>query len=437
MDNVVIILAAGLGTRMKSTLPKVMHPLAGIPMLNHLLTACEPIFSRIVVVTGPDMPEVASAAAPHTVIVQHDRGGTADAAKAAQATFGSGAVTIIYGDNPLLTSGSLVELTERLGAEGVRMSLLGTRPTNPGTFGRVLGDSGFATRIVEYADASDDERQTSLCNAGGFTASSTDLWRWLQQVDSNNSKNEFYLTDIVKIAYAEGARIAVVEAPWDECRGVNSRAELAVAEAVIQTRLRNAALAAGVTMTAPETVFLTTDTQIAQDVTIEPHVVIGRGVTIASGAVIRAFSHIEGCTIGEDAVIGPYARVRPGSVIDKAAHVGNFVELKATHLGAGAKANHLSYLGDATIGSRTNIGAGTITCNYDGHAKHRTTIGSDVFVGSDVALVAPVTIGNGALIAAGSVVTHHVEADALAIGRARQIDKPGRAARYKILKDKA
>ncbi|SIR03894.1 MULTISPECIES: bifunctional UDP-N-acetylglucosamine diphosphorylase/glucosamine-1-phosphate N-acetyltransferase GlmU [Acidiphilium] len=437
MDTVVIILAAGLGTRMKSALPKVLHPLAGTPMLNHLISACKPVFDRIVVVTGPDMPNVAASAAPHQVVVQHERHGTADAAMAAAALFGTGIVTIIYGDNPLLTSDTLAQLGRQLSAGTIGMSLLATRPTDPGTFGRIVGAAGFATRIVEYADASEQERTIDLCNAGGFTAHADDMLRWLKQIGNRNSKGEYYLTDIVKVANADARPVAVVEAPWDECRGVNSRAELAVAEAVIQARLRRAALDAGVTLIAPETVFLSADTMIAPDVTIEPHVVCGRGVSIASGAVIRAFSHLEGCTIGTGAIIGPYARIRPGSVVDEAAHVGNFVELKATHLGAGAKANHLTYLGDTTIGARSNIGAGTITCNYDGQSKHRTTVGSNVFVGSNVALVAPISVGDGAVIGAGSVITSEVEAGALAIGRARQINKPGGAARYKRAKDKS
>ncbi len=437
MEKVVVILAAGLGTRMKSTLPKVLHPLAARPMLSHLIAACEPVFDRIVVVSGPDMSEVAKAAHPHSIVVQHERCGTAAAAKAAEDMFGSGSTTVIYGDNPLLTSSSLTTLCERLSDERIGMALLGTRPPDPGKFGRIIGDADFATRIVEYADASDDERSITLCNAGGFTARADDMRRWLHRIDNANTKGEFYLTDLVHIAHAEAVRIAVVEAPWDECRGINSKAELAHAESIVQTRLRTDALDAGVTMTAPETVVLAYDTVFSSDVTIEPYVVFGRGVTVGSGSVVRSFSHIEGCIIRSNAVIGPYARIRPGSVIGDAAHVGNFVELKATDLGAGAKANHLSYLGDARIGGGTNIGAGTITCNYDGIAKHRTIIGSDVFIGSDVALVAPVTIGDGALIAAGSVITQDVEADALGIARARQTNKIGRASRYRVSKDKA
>ncbi|MCF3946737.1 bifunctional UDP-N-acetylglucosamine diphosphorylase/glucosamine-1-phosphate N-acetyltransferase GlmU [Acidiphilium iwatense] len=436
MQHVAVILAAGLGTRMKSKLPKVLHRIAGVPMLSHLVRAAEPKFDRIVVVTGPDMKTVAEAAAPHEVIVQHERRGTADAARAAAGRFGDGVVTIIYGDNALVTGATLGRLRARLADGDAAMALLGTRPPEPGAYGRIVGDPGFATRIVEYAEATEAERAIPLCNVGGFSARADNLRRWLGKIGDANAKGEFYLTDLVAVAHAEGARVAVIEAPWDECRGVNSRAELAAAEATMQARLRATALAAGVTMTAPETVFCSADTAFAPDVVVEPHVVFGPGVLIEEGATIRAFSHLEGCTIGPGAIIGPYARIRPGSIVGDGAHVGNFVELKAARLGAGVKANHLTYLGDTEIGARSNIGAGTITCNYDGYAKHRTTIGADVFVGSDVALVAPVSVGDGAIIGAGSVITENVEADALAIARGRQVTKSGRAATIRLTKGK-
>ncbi|HQT74799.1 MAG TPA: bifunctional UDP-N-acetylglucosamine diphosphorylase/glucosamine-1-phosphate N-acetyltransferase GlmU, partial [Acidiphilium sp.] len=342
----------------------------------------------------------------------------------------------VYGDNPLVTGATLQRLGARLGAGDAALVLLGTRPPEPGAFGRIIGPDGFAERIVEFADATEAERAIGLCNVGGFSADAADMRRWLGRIGNDNAKGEYYLTDLVAVARAEGAAVAVVEAPWDECRGVNSRAELAAAEAAMQSRLRAAALAAGVTMTAPETVFLAADTALAADVTIEPHVVFGPGVTVGPDVTIRAFSHLEGCTIASGAVIGPYARLRPGSEIGAGAHVGNFVELKAARLGAGAKANHLTYLGDAEIGPRTNIGAGTITCNYDGFAKHRTTIGADAFIGSDVALVAPVTVGDRAIIAAGSVITDPVAADSLALARSRQVEKPGRAAELRMTKGK-
>ncbi|WP_287982003.1 bifunctional UDP-N-acetylglucosamine diphosphorylase/glucosamine-1-phosphate N-acetyltransferase GlmU [Acidiphilium sp.] len=436
MHNTAVILAAGLGTRMKSSRPKVLHHIAGRPMLAHLLAACKTAFAATVVVTGPDMDEVARAAAPHPTVIQRERLGTAHAALAAADHFGAGAVTLVYGDNPLVTGPTLQRLGARLGAGDAALVLLGTRPPEPGAFGRIIGPAGFAERIVEFADATEAERAIGLCNVGGFSAAAADMRRWLGSIGNDNAKGEYYLTDLVAVARAEGASVAVVEAPWDECRGVNSRAELAAAEAAMQSRLRAAALAAGVTMTAPETVFLAADTALAADVTIEPHVVFGPGVTVGPDVTIRAFSHLEGCAISAGAIIGPYARLRPGSDIGAGAHVGNFVELKAARLGAGAKANHLTYLGDAEIGPRANIGAGTITCNYDGFAKHRTTIGADAFIGSDVALVAPVSVGDRAIIAAGSVITDPVAADALALARGRQVEKPGRAAELRMTKGK-
>lgn len=436
MHKTAVILAAGLGTRMKSSRPKVLHRIAGVPMLAHLLSACKPAFDGVVVVTGPGMDDVATAAAPHPTVIQQNRLGTAHAALAAAPHFGDGIVTIVYGDNPLITTPTLERLGARLADGDAGLVLLGTRPPEPGAFGRIIGPEGLADRIVEFADATAAERAVRLCNAGGFSARAEDMRRWLDRIGNNNSKGEYYLTDLVALARAEGARVAVVEAPWDECRGVNSRAELAAAEAALQARLRDAALANGVTMIAPETVFLAADTQLAPDVIIEPNVIIGPGVSIGPGASIRAFSHLEGCEIGAGAIIGPFARVRPGSVVEVAAHVGNFVELKAARLGAGAKANHLAYLGDAEIGPRANIGAGTITCNYDGHAKHRTVIGADAFIGSDVALVAPVSVGARAIIGAGSVITSPVADDALAIARGRQVEKPGRAAEIRKTRGK-
>jgi bifunctional UDP-N-acetylglucosamine pyrophosphorylase/glucosamine-1-phosphate N-acetyltransferase len=299
-------------------------------------------------------------------------------------------------------------------------------PPEPGNYGRLVTQGDYVSRIVEYVDATDAERAISFCNAGGLMAGSVDMQCWLRAVKPMNKKGEFYLTDIVEIARAEGKRVAAIEAPFEECMGINARAELAAAEAVVQKRLRDAAMAEGVAMLAPETVFLSWDTKLASDVSIGPYVVFGPGVSVAAGAEIKAFSHLESCIVREAAIIGPYARLRPGADIGPAAHIGNFVEIKEAKIGAGAKANHLSYIGDAEVGEKTNIGAGTITCNYDGRKKHKTRIGARVFVGSDVALVAPVTIGDDALLAAGSVITEDVEANAMAIGRGRQINKLGR-----------
>ena len=431
MPATAVILAAGLGTRMKSALPKACHPIAGQPMLRHLIDSASAVFERIVVVVGPDMPQLAAIVAPHQVVVQHERLGTAHAALQAAEAFGEGDVAVLYADNPLITPETLHRLRERRGRGDVGLALVAMRPDDPGRYGRVIGEGEFVERVVEWADATLDERAVGLCNAGVICGPAARMAAWLRAVRNDNAKGEYYLTDVVALARAEGARVAAVEAPYEELRGINSRAELAAAEAVVQTRLRAAAMAAGVTMTAPETVFLSTDTRFAPDVTIGPNVVFGLGVTVESGAEIHAFSHLSGCRVGPGAIVGPFARLRPGADVGAGAHVGNFVELKNTVLGDGAKANHLSYLGDAEIGARTNVGAGTITCNYDGFAKHRTSIGAGVFIGSDAVLVAPVRIGDGAFIAAGSVITDSVAPDAMAFGRARQESKPGRAAAFR------
>jgi bifunctional UDP-N-acetylglucosamine pyrophosphorylase/glucosamine-1-phosphate N-acetyltransferase len=426
-----VILAAGLGTRMKSTIPKTLHPLAGRPMLGHLLASCEAVFNRIVVVVGPGMEAVARAAAPHAAVVQREPLGTAHAARQAVAHFGAGEVAILYADNPLIRPETLRRLLERRRQGDAGLALLAMRPDDPAQYGRVIGRDGWVERIVEWTDATEAERAEGLCNAGVLSAAAPDMARWLEGVRADNAKREFYLTDVVALAAAEGRRVAAMEAPFDELRGVNSRAELAAAEAVVQGQLRLAAMEAGVTLTDPASVFLCADTKLAADVTVGPNVVFGPGVVVETGAEIRAFSHLEGCTVGERALVGPFARLRPGAVLESHAHVGNFVEIKAARLGTGAKANHLTYIGDAEVGAGTNIGAGTITCNYDGYAKHRTTIGARVFIGSDTALVAPVSVGDGAIVAAGSVITEDVPEDALAIARGRQVAKPGRAAAFR------
>lgn len=427
MSATAVILAAGLGTRMKSSRPKALHPLAGRPMLAHLMATCTGVFEHIVVVIGPEMEALAKVAAPHEVVVQHERLGTGHAALQAAEAFGAGDVVVLYADNPLIDRPTLDALLARRRQGDVALALLAMRPPDPARYGRVISAGGLVRRIVEWTEADDAERAEGLCNAGLFCAAAADLRRWLRGLCNDNAKGEYYLTDIVAAAVAEGGRVAAVEAPYALCRGINSRAELAAAEAEIQTRLRAAALEAGVTMTAPETVFLAADTAFAPDVTLGPYVVFGPGVRVAGGAEIRAFSHLEGCEIGAGAIIGPYARLRPGTKVEAGAHVGNFVELKAVRLGPGAKANHLTYLGDAEIGAGANIGAGTITCNYDGFNKHRTIIGAGAFIGSDTALVAPVSVGAGAITGAGSVITRDVAADALAIARGLQVEKPGKA----------
>ena len=426
MHATAIILAAGLGTRMKSSLPKTLHRLAGRSMLRHLLASCESVFDRIVVVLGPDMEAVAREAAPHPCVVQHERLGTAHAALQAVQEFGTGQVAVLYADNPLIRPATLRRLLDTAG--GRRLALLAFRPADPGRYGRVICDAnGTVQRIVEHADATEAERAIDLCNAGVLSARAPEMASWLGAVRNDNAKGEYYLTDVVGLARAEGVAVTAVEAPADELGGVNSRAELAQAEAVLQGWLRQAAMDAGVTMIDPSSVFLCADTKLSPDVTIEPNVFFGPGVSVAPNVLIRAFSHLEGASIGAGSIIGPFARLRPGAVLDRDVHIGNFVEVKASSLAAGVKANHLTYLGDASVGAGTNVGAGTITCNYDGVHKHRTTIGSQVFVGSDVALVAPVTIGDGAVIAAGSVITDDVEPNALALARGRQVQKAGRA----------
>ncbi len=427
-----IILAAGQGSRMKSAMPKVMHRIAGRPMINHLIAACVPAFDRVIVVIGPDMPQLAAAVAPHATVIQVERLGTGHAARMAAPLLEgeTGDVAVLYGDNPLVTTATLERLVAaRLGTD---LALLAMRPADPARYGRVVQDAaGAVERIVEWADANEAERAIGLCNAGVVCAAWPDLSRWLAGLKSDNRQSEFYLTDVVGAAHAEGRRAVAVEAPERELRGINTRIELASAEAEVQALLREAAMLGGATLVHPESVTLSHDTRLGQDVVVEPQVVFAPGVTVEDGVAIRAFSHLEQCVVRTGAIIGPYARLRPGTEVGVGAHVGNFVELKAAHLGAGAKANHLTYLGDVTVGAGANIGAGTITCNYDGVNKHRTEIGAGAFIGSDTALVAPVRVGARAVTAAGSVITEDVPDDALAIARGRQANKPGRGAKGK------
>jgi len=427
MTAAAILLAAGHGTRMRSALPKTLHPIAGRPMIRHLLASVEQVFDSAVVVVGPGMPALEKAAAPHPTVEQTERLGTGHAAlQAAPLLEGfAGDIAVLYADNPLITAETMRRLREARADAG--LVLLAMRPADPAKYGRLVTDaSGAVQRIVEFADAAPEERAIGLCNAGVVCAAGPDLFRWLRLVKNANRQGEYYLTDIVALAAAEGVRVAAVEAPEAELRGINSRAELAEAEAEMQRRLRRAAMDNGATLIQPESVVFSHDTRLGQDVTVGPSVVFGPGVEVEDGVEIRAFSHLEGCVVKRGAIIGPFARLRPGAVIGVGAHVGNFVELKAAVLGDGAKANHLSYLGDAEIGAGANIGAGTITCNYDGVHKHRTVIGEGAFIGSDTALVAPVRVGARAITAAGSVITEDVPDDALAIARGIQANKPGR-----------
>jgi bifunctional UDP-N-acetylglucosamine pyrophosphorylase/glucosamine-1-phosphate N-acetyltransferase len=435
MSNAAVILAAGLGTRMRSRLPKALHPIAGRPMLLHLLQAAQEVFDHIVIVVGPDMPQLQAAAAPHPVVVQSDRLGTGHAALQAASVLRDfvGDVAVLYADNPLITASTLRRLVAARQEAG--LALVAMRPVDPGQYGRVVTDAdGNVERVVEWADADAAERGVGLCNAGVICADGARLFGWLGALRNDNAKGEFYLTDTVALARQDGLRVRAVEAPETELRGINSRSELAASEATVQAQLRSAAMQAGATLIQPDSVVFCHDTRLGQDVTIGPNVVFGPGVVVGDDVEIRAFSHLEGCIVRDAAIIGPFARLRPGTVIERGAHVGNFVELKAAVLGEGAKANHLSYLGDAAIGAGANIGAGTITCNYDGVNKHRTEIGPGAFIGSDTALVAPVRVGARALVAAGSVITEDVPDDALGIARGRQVNKPGRGFRGKGVK---
>ncbi|NKC29550.1 bifunctional UDP-N-acetylglucosamine diphosphorylase/glucosamine-1-phosphate N-acetyltransferase GlmU [Falsiroseomonas selenitidurans] len=436
MKTIAVILAAGLGTRMRSRLPKALHPIAGRPMLQHLLAAATGVFDGAIVVAGPDMPELHRAAAPHPVVVQADRLGTGHAALQAAALLEGfeGDVAVLYADNPLITPETLRRLlaARQEPDQPPGLALLAMRPDDPARYGRVLTDAdGDVQEVVEWADASAEQRAIGLCNAGVLCAPAAALLGWLRAIGNDNAKGEYYLTDVVALARRAGQRVVAVEAPEAELRGINSRIELAAAEATAQARLRAAAMEGGATLVQPDSVVFSHDTRLGQDVTVGPSVVFGPGVTVEDGVEIRAFSHLEGCTVRQGAIIGPFARLRPGTVIERGGHVGNFVELKAAVLGEGAKANHLSYLGDATIGAGANIGAGTITCNYDGVNKHRTEIGAGAFIGSDTALVAPVKVGARALVAAGSVITEDVPDDAMAIARGRQANKAGRGFRAK------
>lgn len=426
-----VLLAAGLGTRMKSSRPKALQHLAGGPMLAHLLRNAAEVFDRLVVVIGPEMADVAEIAAPYPVVVQHERLGTAHAALQAADWFGEGDVAVLYADNPLISAQTLNALLEERRKPDVGLALLAMRPADPARYGRVITHAGNVERIVEWSDATPEERAIDLCNAGVLCADATDFRRWLHAVGNDNAKGEFYLTDVVDLAVAEHAQVRAVEAAEDELRGVNSRSELAQAEAALQKRLRQNAMDNGVTLVAPETVFLACDTQLAADVLVEPNVVFGPGVTVHEGAVIRAFSHLEGCEVHSGAIIGPYARLRPQTTVGAHARVGNFVELKSAGLDEGVKVNHLSYIGNAQVGAHSNIGAGTIVCNYDGVFKHATSIGKNTFVGSNSVLIAPVEIGDNALIAAGSAITDNVPPDALAVARARQSTKPERGKLFK------
>jgi bifunctional UDP-N-acetylglucosamine pyrophosphorylase / glucosamine-1-phosphate N-acetyltransferase len=433
-----IVLAAGEGTRMKSDRPKVLHEVAGRSMLGHVLAAvAEAGVEAVAIVIGPGREDVRAEAlklAPGAqVFVQTERRGTAHAVLAARSAIANGYddVIVLFADTPLVTGATISALRLAL-AEGAGVAALGFYAANPFGYGRLLQDGvGQLLAIREEKDASAAERAVKLCNAGLMALAGREALDWLGRIGSNNAKGEYYLTDVIEIARAVGRNAGIVTAEEAEVLGVNDRIQLAEAEAVAQDRLRRAAMAAGVTMIAPETVYLCADTAFGRDVLVEPHVVFGPGVTVADGAVIHAFSHLEGASVGVGATIGPYARLRPGANLAEKAKVGNFVEIKNANVAAGAKVNHLTYIGDADIGAGANIGAGTITCNYDGFFKYRTVIGENAFIGSNSALVAPVTVGAGAYVGSGSVVTKNVAPDALAVARGRQMEKAGWGAAFR------
>ena len=431
-----IVLAAGKGTRMNSDLPKVLHKIAGRPMINHVLSALAPLRpERQVVVVSPGDDAVAEAVAPASIAVQKQARGTGDAARAALDALEGfvGTVLVAFGGDPMFTAETLGKLASaRDVTSPPDVVVLGFQTQNPDRYGRLLQDAdGRLERIVEVSETHGIDRPVRLYNAGIMAVDGAKLPGLLAGLNTDNAKGEYYLTDIVGIARERGGYVTVVEAPEIETLGVDSRADLARAEALMQQRLRASVLEAGVTLVAPETVFLSHDTVIGRDSIVHPNVTFGPGVSIGARVVIKSFCHLEEATVADGAVIGPYARLRPGAEIGIGAHVGNFVEVKASTIGAGAKANHLSYIGDATVGAGANIGAGTITCNYDGFSKFRTEIGAGAFIGSNTALVAPVSIGDGAIIGAGGTVTMSVEADALMVVRGEARLVPGGAARFR------
>jgi len=446
----IIVLAAGKGTRMRSEHPKVMHKLAGQPMLRHVLDSCERLDpARIVVVVGPDMQAVEAAARPHGVALQAEQRGTGHAVGAAKAALGDARyddVLVVYGDTALITAETLQHLIDERRRSGAAVAVLGIPIVTANAYGRFVRDeAGNLLEIVEVAEANPEQLAITLCNCGVMAVDGAILFDLIARLSADNAKGEYYLTDLVALARADGRIARAVEVLVEDLAGLDPRPLLGIdsrglqagAEAILQRRLRLSAMAEGVTLTDPASVFLCADTALGRDVVIGPNVVFGPGVTVEDGVEIKPFCHIEGALIRSGAIIGPFARLRPDSEVGEQAHVGNFVELKNARLGAGAKANHLAYLGDTEIGARSNIGAGAITCNYDGFFKYRTVIGADVFIGTNTSLVAPVTLGDGASTAAGSVITHDVAPDAFAIGRARQTDKPGYAARFRDIKRRA
>jgi bifunctional UDP-N-acetylglucosamine pyrophosphorylase/glucosamine-1-phosphate N-acetyltransferase len=427
-----------MGTRMKSALPKVLHPILGRPMVGHVVAgAAELGLSPVVVVVGPDMEPVKAAVSPHPTVEQTDRLGTAHAVLQARAPLdgvAQGTVLILYGDTPLITAETVRRMVQTREASGAGVVVLGFRPDEPGAYGRLVTDEQGLQAIVEAKEATADQLAIDLCNSGVMAVDGAALFGWLDLVDNANAKGEYYLTDIVALARADGRQCLVVEGDEEELIGVNSRVELAQAEYIAQQRKRTEAMVNGATLIDPETVYFSYDTVLGQDVTVGPFTVFGPGVSVADGVQIKGFCHFEDCSVGADATVGPYARLRPGAVVHEDAHIGNFVEIKKATVERGAKVNHLTYIGDARVGEKANIGAGTITCNYDGFGKYHTDIGAGAFIGSNSSLVAPVSVGDGAIVGAGSVVTKDVAADALAVTRSPQKAVDGWAGRFRETK---
>ncbi len=442
MSTALVILAAGKGTRMNSDIPKVLHPIAQAPMLVHAMRAGVVLSpERTVIVTGHGAEAVARVAEAEdenaSIAVQEEQLGTAHAVAQARAALEGfqGDVVVLYGDTPFLQPDTLQRMIEARAKND--LVILGFEAADPARYGRLVMNGDALERIVEFKDATDEERTITFCNSGLLACDAETLFSLIDAVGNDNASGEYYLTDVVEIARSQGLSVTAVACDEAQTLGINSRADLAAADAVFQVQARSALLDLGVTLMAPETVYLAADTVIGRDTVIEPNVVFGPGVTVESGATIRAFSHLEGCHVSRGSVVGPYARLRPGTELAENAKIGNFVEIKNAEIAEGAKVNHLSYIGDASVGAATNIGAGTITCNYDGVMKHKTTIGENVFIGSNTMLVAPVTLGDGSMTATGTVVTKDIEPDALAVARSKQENKPGYARKlFEMLKAK-
>lgn len=436
----VVVLAAGKGTRMKTELPKVLHPLAGRPLICHVLAAAAELHPECaVVVLAKDMSDVKAAVGrgrlPASIAIQEPPLGTGHALMAALDQLPkSGEILVLYGDTPLITVATLQRLLEARRESDAAVAVLGMRPPDPSGYGRLAFDDRGLAALVEERHADDTLRREGLCNAGIMAIDAAGLRTLLCALKVKQPKNEYYLTDIVEHARARGWTCVAIEGPWREGVGINSQTQLAEVEALVQEQLRRTAIDRGVTLVAPETVFLAADTELEPGALVEPYVVFGAGVSVAAGARIRSFSHLEGVDIGPHAEIGPFARLRPGSAIAEGAKIGNFVELKNALIEPGAKVNHLSYVGDARVGAKANLGAGTITCNYDGFGKYWTDIGSGAFIGSNTALVAPVIIGDGAFVGAGSTINRDIPAGDLGIARSRQDNVQGGAATIRARK---